>query len=78
MSTLLVQFLGITFIAAGVMCFVARDAQKSPGRTGVLSFLMVSQLLFLYMDVRTMMAGEEGNMNYLDLAVHIVIGLGAL
>lgn len=78
LSTLLVQFFGITFFAAGVMCLVARDAQKSPGRTGVLSFLMVSQLLFLYLNVRTMMAGGEGNMNYVDLAVNAVIGLGAL
>ncbi len=78
LSTLLVQYFGITFIATAVMCFAARDAQKSPGRTGVLSFLVVSQLLFLYMNVRTMLAGGEGAMNYLDLAVNAVIGFGAL
>jgi len=33
LSTLILQFLGISFIAAGVMCVVARGAEKSAGRT---------------------------------------------
>jgi uncharacterized protein YjeT (DUF2065 family) len=78
LSNLVLRFFGITLIAAGVMCFVARSAERSPGRTGVLSFLAVSQLLFLYMDIRTMFAGDEGAMNYLDLVVNVVIGFGAV
>lgn len=78
LSTLILQFFAITQIAAGVMCLVARNADKSPGRTAVLAFIAVSQLLFLYMDIRTMLAGEEGSMNYVDLAVNVVFGFGAL
>ena len=78
LTNLLVQFFGITFIATAAMCLVARTADKSPGRTAVLSFIAVSQLLFLYMDIRTMIAGDEGSMNYLDLAVNVVFGFGAL
>ena len=40
--------------------------------------IAVSQLLFLYMDVRTMLAGDEGAMNYVDLVVNVVLGFGAL
>lgn len=78
LSNLVVQFFGITFIAAGIMCFVARSAERSTGRTAVLSFLAVSQLLFFYMDIRTMLAGDEGVMNYIDLAVNVVLGFGAV
>ncbi len=78
LSNLILQFLGITFIAAAVMCLVARKADKSSGRTAVLSFLAASEMLFLYMDIRTMLAGDEGSMNYLDLAVNVVLGFGAL
>jgi hypothetical protein len=78
LTNLLVQFFGITFIATAVMCLVARSADKSTGRTAVLYFIAVSQLLFLYMDIRTMIAGDEGAMNYFDLAVNIVFGFGAL
>ncbi|HLG06297.1 MAG TPA: hypothetical protein VI383_09120 [Gemmatimonadales bacterium] len=35
-------------------------------------------MLFLYLDIRTMLAGDEGSMNYLDLAVNVVLGFGAL
>jgi len=38
----------------------------------------VSQPLFLYMDIRTMLTGDEGSMNYLDLAINVVFGFGAL
>jgi hypothetical protein len=78
LSNMILQFLGITFIATAAMCLAARTAEKSPGRTAVLSFIAVCQLLFLYMDIRTLMAGEEGSMNYLDLAVNVVFGFGAL
>lgn len=78
LSDLLVQFFGITLIATGIMCFVARSAERSTGRTAVLSFLAVSQLLFFYMDIRTMLAGDEGMMNYIDLAVNVVLGFGAV
>ena len=78
LSNLILQFFGITLIAAAAMSFVARNAEKSPGLTAVLAFLAVSQLLFLYMDIRTMVAGDEGMMNYLDLAVNVVLGFGAL
>lgn len=78
LTLLLVQFLGITLIAAGIMCATARAAERSPGRTAVLTYLAVSQLLFLYMDIRTMIAGDEGAMNYLDLAANVVLGFGAV
>lgn len=78
LSTLILQFFGITFIAAAAMCYVARNAEKSPGLTAVLSFLAVSGLLFLYMNIKTMVVGDEGMMNYLDLAVNVVIGFGAV
>lgn len=78
LSNLVVQFLGISFLAAAVMCFMARNAERSLGRTAVLWFVAVSELLFLYMDIRTMMAGDEGSMNFVDLAVNLVLGFGAL
>lgn len=78
LALLIAQFLGIYCLAAGAMCFVARSADRSPGRTAVLWFVAVSQLLSLYMDIRTMLAGDEGMMNYLDLAVNILLGFGAL
>lgn len=58
LTNLLVQFFGITFIAAAMMCLVARSADKSTGRTAVVYFIAVSELLFLYMDIRTMIAGR--------------------
>ena len=78
LSILLTKFFAITMIAGGVMCIVARDAEKSAGRTAVLSFLGVSHLMFLYMNARTMMSGGESSMNYVDLALNVVIGFGAL
>lgn len=78
LSILVLQFLGMSLVAAGVMCWMARGAEQSAGRTAVLWFIAVADLLFLYMNVRTMMGGEEGSMNYVDLAVNAIFGFGAL
>ncbi|MHC4854736.1 MAG: hypothetical protein ACYTF5_22285 [Planctomycetota bacterium] len=78
LSNLVLQFFAISMIATGVMCFIARNAERSVGRSAVLWYIAVSQLLFLYMDIRTMLAGDEGGMNYVDLVVNVVLGFGAL
>ena len=78
LSTLLLKFLGVFLFAAGVMSFAARTAQKSIGRTAVLLFLAVSNILALIMNVMSVVAGAEGTMGIVDLVVNIVVGLGAV
>jgi hypothetical protein len=77
LSNLMLQFMGTLFIAEGVMCGVARKADRSPGRTAVLTFVAVSGLLCFYLDIRTVM-GDPGTMDYVDLVVNGLFGFGAL
>jgi hypothetical protein len=77
LSNLMLQFMGTLFIAEGVMCGVARKAERSPGRTAVLAFVAVSGLLCFYLDIRTVM-GDPGTMDYVDLVINGLFGFGAL
>lgn len=77
LSGALLQFLGIYCLATGVMCGIARNAERSPARTGVLAFLAVAGLLSFYLDVKTLM-GEPGTMDYVDTVLNGLIGFVAL
>jgi len=77
LSNLMLQFMGILFFAEGVMCGVARNAEKSLGRTAVLTFVSVSSLLCFMMDIKTLM-GDPGTMDYVDTVVNGLFGFGAL
>lgn len=77
LSNLMLQFMGTLFIAEGVMCGIARKAERSPGRTAVLAFVAVSGLLCFYLDIRTV-TGDPGTMDYVDLVVNGLFGVGAL
>lgn len=77
LSNTIYQFLGIMFIADGVMCGVAVRAEASIGRSAVLVFVAVSSLLCSYMDVLTVM-GQPGTMDYIDLVVNLLFGVGAV
>ena len=77
LSNTIFQFLGIMFIAEGVMCGVAVRAEASLGRTAVLVFVAVSSLLCSYMDVLTVM-GQPGTMDYVDLGVNLFFGAGGV
>jgi hypothetical protein len=77
LSNVMLQFMGTLFIAEGVMCGVARKADKSPGRTAVLAFVAVSGLLCFYLDIRTVM-GDPGTMDYVDMVINGLFGFGAL
>ncbi len=76
LSKWMLQFLGVMCFAAGVMCAVARNAEKSLGRTAVLAFVAVAGLLCFYLDIRTLM-GEPGTMDYVDTVVNGLFGFGA-
>lgn len=77
LSNLMLQFMGTLFFAQGVMCGVARKADKSTGRTAVLAFVAVSGLLCFYLDIGTVMGGP-GTMDYVDLVINGLFGFGAL
>ena len=77
LSNSMLQFMGTLFIAEGVMCGVARNAEKSLGRTAVLSFVMLSALLCFYLDVKILLE-EPGMMDYFDSGVNALFGFGAL
>ncbi|MBP6506199.1 MAG: hypothetical protein KA257_01430 [Opitutaceae bacterium] len=77
LSNLIFQFLGIMFIAEGVMCAVARQAENSLGRIAVLAFISISSLLCFYMDIKTLL-GEPGTLDYIDTVVNALFGFGAL
>jgi len=77
LSNLMLQFMGILFFSEGVMCAVARKAEKSLGRTAVLTFISVSSLLCFFMDIKTLM-GDPGTMDYVDTVVNGLFGCGAL
>jgi hypothetical protein len=77
LSNLMLQFMGTLFIAEGVMCGVARTAEKSPGRTALVTFVAVSALLCFYLDIRTIM-GDPGTMDYVDMVINGLFGFGAL
>ena len=77
LSNLMLQFMGILFFAEGVMCGVARNAEKSLGRTAVLTFVSVSSLLCFIMDIKTLV-GEPGAMDYVDTVINGLFGFGAL
>ena len=77
LSNLMLQFMGILFFAEGVMCTVARKAEKSIGRTAVLTFVSVSSLLCFLMDIKTLM-GDPGTMDYVDTVINGLFGFGAL
>jgi hypothetical protein len=77
LSLVLLQFLGIFSIAEGVMCGVARNSDRSPGRTAVIVFVAVSGLLCFYLDVKTVM-GEPGTMDWVDMVVNGLFGFGAV
>ncbi len=77
LSNSMLQFMGTLFIAEGVMCGVARNAEKSLGRKAVLSFVMVASLLCFYLDVKILM-DEPGMMDYFDSLVNALLGFGAL
>lgn len=76
LSNQMLQFMGILFFAEGVMCAVARNAEKSLGRTAVLTFVAVSSLLCFFMDIKTLMS-DPGTMDYVDTVVNGLFGLGA-
>ena len=78
LSELLLKFLGITIFAAGLMAILARGASKSIGRTAILVYVAVSQLIYLIMNIMSVMAGAEGTMGIIDLVVNVVLGLGAV
>ena len=73
----MLQFMGSLFIAEGVMCGVARNTEKSIGRTAVLVFVMVSSLLCFYLDIKILM-DEPGSMDYFDSIINGLLGFGAL
>ena len=77
LSNLMLQFMGTLFIAEGVMCGVARKADRSLGRTAVLAFIAVSALLCFYLDIKTL-TGEPGTMDYVDTVINGLFGFGAL
>jgi hypothetical protein len=77
LSNLLLQFLGIFSIAEGVMCGVARNAERSTARTAVLVFVAVAGLLCFYLDVKTIL-GEPGTMDWVDMIVNGLFGFGAV
>lgn len=76
LSRWLLQFLGVMCFATGVMCAIARNAEKSLGRTAVLAFVAVAGLLCFYLDVKTLM-GEPGTMDWVDTVVNGFFGFGA-
>ena len=77
LSNSMLQFMGVLFIAEGVMCGVARNAERSLGRTAVLTFVMVASLLCFYLDVKILL-DEPGMMDYFDSVVNALLGFGAL
>lgn len=77
LSNTMLQFMGTLFIAEGVMCAIARNAERSTGRTAVLAFVAVSSLLCFYLDLKTLM-GEPGTMDYVDTVVNGLFGFGAV
>ena len=78
LSTMILQFFAIAMLAVGVMCWMARDAAKSTGRTAVLWSLAVGQILFLYMNAKAATAGVETSINYVDILLNAVFGFGAV
>jgi hypothetical protein len=77
LSNLLLQFMGTLFLAEGVMCAIARNADRSLARNAVLAFVAVSSLLCTYLDIGTVM-GEPGTMDYIDMTVNALFGSGAV
>jgi hypothetical protein len=78
LSNLLLQFFGITLFGIAVMCFMARDAAASVGRTAVLWSLAVVEFLFIFLNGKTMMAGSPEAINYVDIVFNAVLGFGAI
>ena len=76
LSRWMLRFLGVFSIAAGVMCAVGRNADKSPGRTAILAALAVAGLLCFYLDVKTLL-GTPGTMDWIDTVINGLQGFGA-
>ena len=76
LSQWMLRFLGVFSIAAGVMCAVGRNAEKSLGRTAILAFQAVAGLLCFYLDVKTLL-GTPGTMDYVDTVINGLLGFGA-
>ena len=78
MSRVLLKFLGATVLAGGVLALAGRGASKSIGRTAILYYMAVSQLLYLFLNIMGLSAGASGTMNYIDLIVNVILGFGAV
>jgi hypothetical protein len=78
LSVVLAKFLGASVLAAGIMVILARNASKSIGRTAILYYMAVSQILYLILNIMGMTAAAAGSMNYADLIVNIILGFGAV
>lgn len=77
LSNAFLQYIGASLIGGGVMCAMARNAGESAGLTAVLAYIAVSSLVFLYLNV-TGMDGSAGLIDWIDMAVNALLGLGAI
>lgn len=77
LSEMILQFLGIMFLAEGVMCGIARKAEASTGRMAVLSFIAVSAGLCFYLDIKILM-DAPGSMDYIDSFVNGLFAFTAI
>ncbi len=80
LAKLMFKFFGISILASGIMAIMARNASRSIGRTAILYYMAVSQILFLIMNL--VQLGNESSVtttnNYIDLVVNLILGAGAL
>jgi hypothetical protein len=58
------------------MCAVGRDAERSPGRSAILTFQAIAGLLCLYIDVKTLLRTPD-TMDWIDTGVNGALGFGA-
>jgi hypothetical protein len=72
------KLLGVAILAGGVLALAARGASKSIGRTAVLYYRAVSQLLYLLLNIMGLSSGGTGTMTYIDMVVQVILGLGAI
>ncbi len=77
LATNLLGGLGGTFIAAGIMAFLARDASASRGRKAILVFIALSSAIFLVRNIMGLAGGASfGTMSYVDLILQALFTIG--
>lgn len=74
-----IKGIGSVFVAAGVMAWIARDANASYGRKAILAFIGLGSLIFVIRGLMALGAGAAGGqMTYIDLTAQIIFTIGGI